>query len=343
VSSPISIGQASLNTRPHALYRFYDRTDVLLYVGITADLPKRMKNHQKEKPWWLQISTIKIEPYETRSEVFEAEAEAIRTENPLYNSTHNTFVAMAPVSPEQAVAEYAKAIMGRLNLSDDEIAEYLAELDEQDDWEAPYPLPKIASAALIAVEEESGGRLTLEMGALRIFEQLEPQTRSDFEQQAIAEARRWGIEVEDGTDDPEVLEGMLNRVAAMLARQYLDSLDAAEATEWLACASALQPKSGKDSLTRQAALFARQRKHSGTVPAGMCMESGQHGANCPSMAAFDIQYACEKGHVSGWARFCADHTEMKQREGVTHLEQDCGADARVSVCEPTQTPDWGWV
>lgn len=341
MSRPISIGQASLNDRPHALYRFFDRSDVLLYVGITADLPKRFKDHRKEKPWWTQISTIKIEPHESRSAVLEAEAEAIRTEQPLYNSTHNTFIAPAPVSPEQAVAKFAEAVLSRLNVIDDEVAEYLNEVEEDQDGNIPFPMPKIAAAALLAAEDEAGGRLTLSMGARAVVDQIDPEKFSKFESDASAEARNWAVDTSKGIETPEVMEGILTRIAGMLAEQYLDGLDTDEAAEWMACASAAHPRLEGDHLARHAASFARQWKHNGTVPAGMCMESGQHGANCPSMAAFDIQYTCEKGHSSGWARFCANHTEVKQQEGVTH--QDCGADATVSACEPTQTPDWGWV
>lgn len=95
MSSSISSGQASLNTRPHALYRFYDRSDVLLYVGITVDIPARVKKHRAEKPWWTEVSNISIENFGSRHEVLAAERTAIRTERPLYNIDHNLMVAAA--------------------------------------------------------------------------------------------------------------------------------------------------------------------------------------------------------------------------------------------------------
>lgn len=333
MSSPLSIGRANLNGRPHALYRFYDRTDVLLYVGVTADLPKRMKNHQKEKPWWLQISTIKIEPYETRAEVFEAEAEAIRTENPLYNSTHNTFVAMAPVSPEQAVADFADEIIGRLDMGGNDIAELMAEVEEPGIDGLAYPLPQIASATLIAAEYESYGKFQVMRSARALLGQLDPEVRAEVEQAGPLDA----MSLFRGA---AVVAAVMDKAAAVLAGQYLGQLDAAEAKEWNACAVAAYPRADEDFIVSKAADFARGYKYNGTIPSGMCMARGQHGANCPTMAAFDIQFNCEQEHVSDWFRFCATHAEARQQEGVTH--QDCGTDATVSACEPTQAPGWGW-
>lgn len=92
MSSPISIGQASLNTRPHALYRFFNSTDVLLYVGITVDPGARFKKHGGDKPWWGQVDRISIEHFATRTEALEAERKAIKEEKPLHNVVHNEFV-----------------------------------------------------------------------------------------------------------------------------------------------------------------------------------------------------------------------------------------------------------
>lgn len=340
MTGPISIGQAGLNGRPHALYRFYDRSDVLLYVGITMDLPKRLKAHRKEKPWWLEISSITVEPHESRAAALDAEAEAIRSEKPLYNTTHNTFVAQGPITPEQAVADFAEVVLSRLNIFDDEIAEYLSEVDEDEHHDSPYPMPKIAAAALIASEVEAGGRITLALGARHVLDQIDPDLRAEFERRAIAEAKRWDFDTSGGLDAPEVMENVLNLVAAMMAQQYLDSLAPAESAEWIECAKAVYEKSGEDTIARMAASYARQRKHNGAVPPQMCLGEGKHGAGCPSKAELDIQFTCEEGHVSEWFRFCSTHAKDKE-EGVTH--QGCGAAAKVTSCEPTQALDWGWV
>jgi len=83
----------------HALYRFYDHTDVLLYVGISADLPSRMQNHRRKKPWWALVHHIGIEHFDTRKEAMAAEKAAIQTEEPLYNDAHNANMWPEPSPP----------------------------------------------------------------------------------------------------------------------------------------------------------------------------------------------------------------------------------------------------
>lgn len=94
----ISKGLAQLPSQPHALYRFFDRTDVLLYVGITMNLPQRMANHRRDKPWWTLVDHITIEHFNTRDEVLAAERNAIHDEQPLYNTRHAEMV-QAPGTP----------------------------------------------------------------------------------------------------------------------------------------------------------------------------------------------------------------------------------------------------
>lgn len=96
----VSKALAELSTRPHALYRFFDRTDVLLYVGTTAHLSARIAQHKRDKPWWVDVRNITIEYFDTRSAALSAETKAIRTEGPLYNTTHNEMVPVPGGIPE---------------------------------------------------------------------------------------------------------------------------------------------------------------------------------------------------------------------------------------------------
>jgi hypothetical protein len=73
----------------HALYRFYDATGTLLYIGITADPGSRWRSHAHDKPWWHEIATITIEPHPDRAAVLDAEECAIRSERPRHNIVHN--------------------------------------------------------------------------------------------------------------------------------------------------------------------------------------------------------------------------------------------------------------
>jgi hypothetical protein len=73
----------------HVLYRFYDVSGALLYVGITAKPIRRFRDHQKTKGWWPEVSRIDPENFSSRIELIYAERRAIVHEKPLYNITYN--------------------------------------------------------------------------------------------------------------------------------------------------------------------------------------------------------------------------------------------------------------
>jgi predicted GIY-YIG superfamily endonuclease len=72
-----------------ALYRLYDASDELLYIGITANPKSRWQHHKSQQPWWPRVATKKIEWHPTRAEAEHAEAMAIRTELPEFNIAHH--------------------------------------------------------------------------------------------------------------------------------------------------------------------------------------------------------------------------------------------------------------
>lgn len=67
------------------LYRYFDNDANLLYVGITKNQFKRFSAHASKALWVSQINYATFEHFDTRSDALDAEAEAIRTENPKYN------------------------------------------------------------------------------------------------------------------------------------------------------------------------------------------------------------------------------------------------------------------
>jgi predicted GIY-YIG superfamily endonuclease len=73
----------------HCLYRFYDRTGGLLYIGITMNPTARWKQHSQEKNWWTDVANITIEPHQDKGSVILAERLAIINERPKYNIIHN--------------------------------------------------------------------------------------------------------------------------------------------------------------------------------------------------------------------------------------------------------------
>jgi predicted GIY-YIG superfamily endonuclease len=72
----------------HTLYRFYDQDDNLLYVGISADLARRLDQHARAKPWWTDVALVRVQHHPDRATVAAAERHAIRTEQPRYNVQH---------------------------------------------------------------------------------------------------------------------------------------------------------------------------------------------------------------------------------------------------------------
>lgn len=66
------------------LYRLYDERSVLLYVGITEELEKRLLRHSA-RLWWPEVHTVCLEGYESRTEALRAESRAIAVEGPLHN------------------------------------------------------------------------------------------------------------------------------------------------------------------------------------------------------------------------------------------------------------------
>lgn len=73
----------------HTLYRFFDGTGVLLYVGISLRPWERFKQHRQDKPWWDDVATVTMEHHDTREQVLQAERDAIVAESPLHNVVHN--------------------------------------------------------------------------------------------------------------------------------------------------------------------------------------------------------------------------------------------------------------
>jgi hypothetical protein len=113
------------------LYRFYDASGDLLYVGITGTLSVRMEAHRRESPWWREAEFVSIESYANwdfkpwSAEARKAESHAIRTEYPKYNKTGWPDLDTLLTDPELAAelikrrtsVEYAQRLTELLSLS----------------------------------------------------------------------------------------------------------------------------------------------------------------------------------------------------------------------------------
>ena len=74
---------------PTQLYRYFDATGALLYIGVSRRWFRRNVDHQREASWHYRISSATIEMHPTRAAALDAERDAIRKERPLYNVVHN--------------------------------------------------------------------------------------------------------------------------------------------------------------------------------------------------------------------------------------------------------------
>lgn len=69
----------------YQVYRLWDASGGLLYVGQTIEGTKRLRAHEKEKPWWGDVASVTWQNCATKEEMDEVELRAIREENPRHN------------------------------------------------------------------------------------------------------------------------------------------------------------------------------------------------------------------------------------------------------------------
>jgi predicted GIY-YIG superfamily endonuclease len=77
------------DARPTALYRLRDNQGDLLYVGISSAPPQRWAKHAIDKKWWPEVADLSLEWFDTRTKALDAEARAIKVEQPRHNIQHN--------------------------------------------------------------------------------------------------------------------------------------------------------------------------------------------------------------------------------------------------------------
>lgn len=229
MSSPISIGQAGLNDRPHALYRFFDASDVLLYVGITVDLGARFKKHGGDKPWWGNVDRIGIDHFATRKEALDAERKAIKEERPLHNVVHNEFVQPESTNRDELTAEFAGQLLDSILGIPVGSARYNAILHE---LKGEFFEGKLLASdelevllKVLADQEYELHSLNQAMGQV-----LGAIPRTTVEQYRRAELKTWSEELGDvcGPNPPHLDHGVLERIAADLAWQGLSAAPAEE-------------------------------------------------------------------------------------------------------------------
>lgn len=72
-------------TRPHSVYRLFDASGHLLYVGCTSGLTQRLRKHKSSKAWWPDVARCVEEVHPNFRSAQAAERDAIASEHPLHN------------------------------------------------------------------------------------------------------------------------------------------------------------------------------------------------------------------------------------------------------------------
>jgi predicted GIY-YIG superfamily endonuclease len=354
----VSAALVELATQPHALYRFFDATDVLLYVGITADLPARMKKHRSEKPWWVHVHHITVEQFDTRQEALDAEALAIRWEGPLHNDQHNrqVWVDSRELRPEsidgewlvenwpkvpatvrdyveipawtQGRAELAQWLLDETPTGDleryAESAQELAKADGEDDLDGPEVTARTAMEAFVGIS----GNLYQATNALEnllrciLTDQFDERLAKSA---AEIEERLGGVNVEF-----ESVTWLAHQVCYDLDGRYFDRLSEQEKALWWTAAVNGAPFADDAGLRQDAGRYARLFKLQGIRPSGLC-EATDDGLICVDRVQHRVQFAdcpyCTGLARCGWHRmWCERHLKL-----ATEAEEWRDADGNLLI------------
>jgi hypothetical protein len=77
-----------VGTESFALYRAYDSSGRLLYIGKTWSVGQRFADHAHNSKWWDEIETMTVDRrFKSYEELTQAETLAIRNERPIVNFT----------------------------------------------------------------------------------------------------------------------------------------------------------------------------------------------------------------------------------------------------------------
>lgn len=330
----VSVGRAELDTRPHILYRFYDRTGVLLYVGITVDFAEREKQHAKSKEWWDRVdrSATTVEYHLGRRAVLDAERLAIKAERPLENDQHNEWVEVDDAEEGADEAhELAREVLGDL---DPDHREKLLK-----NWEVDWddtPLTErqrdIRAAGSAVFEVEMRYRNLAEC----VDELLDLLPHGRGEQfRAFTRSGTTTTSNDDRFDDSyqlrTVIPGAAKSWVLQAAIDVLEALPADEANEWMRNISE-DATAIPGRRTILAARYASIWKQYRMFFAGHCLGPGTSGARCATrvdvLTFFELCVVCEPGTkaCSGHDRWCKEHAEAALQGNLSMLADDPFAD-----------------
>lgn len=125
--------------QPTDVYRLYDRTGALLYVGISLSVAERMQQHRNGKRWWPQVARIEITHCSSREAALFHEFVTIQQLQPRYN-------VQGQATERPADWQFIVAVADRLGKLPAELPDPLTEADcEALTWFAEW-LPKVEAS-----------------------------------------------------------------------------------------------------------------------------------------------------------------------------------------------------
>jgi predicted GIY-YIG superfamily endonuclease len=237
----VSVGLDELPETPHFLYRLYDRTDALLYIGITNDPKARFKHHRRHKDWWPDVdqSKTRIDYFASRSAALDAEAKAIKTENPLYNDQHNLTVdTPTRMAAAEAVNAFADSMLARM-LGDPDAVEAALQEAEADmaelrgDGEVIEDASAAAWAASNIAERMQSAITVYQRTVANLIAWLPEEVVQPAYEMACAD-----LGIPFGEDDPDLADAAAQYIQDGMAGRLLAALPDDEEQRWRASAVA---------------------------------------------------------------------------------------------------------
>ncbi|WP_051797284.1 GIY-YIG nuclease family protein [Catenuloplanes japonicus] len=335
----VSAALLDLADRPHVLYRFFDRADVLLYVGITANFGARIAKHARDKPWFDQVVDIRREHYSNRADALTAEKAAIQTEKPLYNDQHNEMTTIPGLTVDEEwlrlnwhdlPAETRRTVEGPAAADAREaLAEEILHLLEP-------PSSSGASRVLAFYQSEMAGgaaswaygavmRLQMQLGhADRVIrELLESIPRRDAKICLDWADEQSEFEVPDLPPESR-FRSAIEEYTRLLNVRYLTALPERERECWTCLARDMNPHSSSVQIDGIAARYARAFKEADELPDGACNSRYEDQQFCPfrPMTPVHLDECTECEDVcGGHDLWCDDHlidiVRAARRTGVS--------------------------
>jgi predicted GIY-YIG superfamily endonuclease len=110
------IDYIDLRPDPTFLYRYFDESETLLYVGMSKSYMTRFAQHKSDKKWIYDVKKITLEIFETRDYAHIKEIEAIEREKPLYNIAHQISFNNNAIDWQRALEKFDRDERDRIDL-----------------------------------------------------------------------------------------------------------------------------------------------------------------------------------------------------------------------------------